>query len=1287
MEIKKHTKRAFAAILAVSTLSSAVSAINAMADENSVPVLSESTSEMTQMLTASSVVSVTESNGYAEGAYAKWAAVDGADGYNVYCDGVQLDSMLIRQYKDGSFRADAVGITAGNHTLKIVPTKNGSEMASSAAEVNVSSYAHDRSGYAFNDGHMPGAYKADGTLKDNAIVVYVTEENKDSVTVKLNAEGKGEVDCVGIQNIVTAYKKGKETRPIAIRLIGNISDPANMPKGDLMVDTVTSAGMTIEGIGADATANGWGIVLKNCVDVEVRNVGTMNCNSSEGDNIGLQQGDSYCWVHNCDFFYGDAGSDADQVKGDGALDTKKSHHITHSYNHFYDNGKCNLQGANSSDTSNYITYHHNWYDHSDSRHPRVRVATVHVYNNYYDGNAKYGIGSTTDSDIFAENNYFRNCKNPMMLSGQGTDAAGEGTFSGEVGGMIKAYGNVFDGGTYVPYSKNNTQFDFYDASSRNEQVPASVKAASGGAGYNNFDTQSDFYKYTVDKAEDVPTVVMSKAGRVNGGDFKWEFNDAVDDESYAVNAELKAALVAYDDTIAAIGSGFTSGGSVTTTPTVTTATTTVTTQKTSSNTTVTTVSSNPITTTDAPTEGDLFCAPNAKGSGKSKDDPMDVLAAISSISAGHTIYLLEGTYEFDSMILIDESNSGSAGAYKTIKSYNNADVTFDFSKQGAANGSLRGITLDGDYWHFYGFEITKAADNGMLLSGNNNLIEMMVFNDNQDTGLQISRYNTSAASIADWPSYNTILNCTSKNNCDDATMENADGFAAKLTCGEGNVFDGCMAYCNSDDGWDLFAKTETGPIGVVTLQNCVAFRNGFTEFGEGYGDCDGNGFKLGGSGVGSAHVVKNCLAFENLNCGFTDNNNPKLESLTDCTAYNNGVGGNGKSNYMTYRCTDDGCDFKNLVSYTNIDKVSNTGAAGIKVSNDKMVGTIENSIYYNSKYYYIKDKINIANGDKNNGDVITPAESDFITLSVPAMGTDFHTAWRNADGSVYTGGFAETTGQYESMGYHFVKGSGPIVTQTQPTVTSESSKSTTSSKTTETTVSSSNVPVAGDVIHNFTENGINSTFFTIAGNLSTSKGTVNYDGKTLTQCLKMESATSIKFTNDADGKITLVFVEPAATIKVDGVNYTANGDGIITVDVAAGSHEIKKADSANLFYMVYGNNGSVGTTTSKTDAPPVSSETTTNTTATTNSTSSSDTTTKTTGQIPSDVKYGDINLDDSIGVIDVIYLNKYLASIISLNEQQIKNADCVFDGIINSSDSSTLMKYTVSKIDSLPVQP
>ena len=281
----------------------------------------------------------------------------------------------------------------------------------------------------------------------------------------------------------------------------------------------------------------------------------MNVDSSEGDNIGLQQANDHVWVHNCDLFYGDAGSDADQAKGDGALDTKKSQYVTHSYNHFWDSGKCNLQGANSSDTSNYITYHHNWYDHSDSRHPRVRVATVHVYNNYYDGNSKYGIGSTTDSDIFAEANYFRNCKYPMMISKQGTDALGDGTFSGEVGGIIKAYNNYIIGAeSFIPYSSSTgSEFDAYVATSRNETVPSSVKAASGGATYNNFDTASSFYDYTADSPEEARINVVNYSGRQGGSDFNWEFDDSVDDTSYDVNTELKAALKAYETTLVSVG--------------------------------------------------------------------------------------------------------------------------------------------------------------------------------------------------------------------------------------------------------------------------------------------------------------------------------------------------------------------------------------------------------------------------------------------------------------------------------------------------------------------------------------------------------------------------------------------------------------------------------------------------------------------------------------------------------------------------------------------------------------
>lgn len=263
-------------------------------------------------------------------------------------------------------------------------------------------------------------------------------------------------------------------------------------------------------------------------------------------------------------------------KGDGALDCKKSNYVTLSYNHFWDNGKCNLLGLSEKQYDLFITYHHNWYDHSDSRHPRIRFYSAHVYNNYYDGNAKYGVGSTLGSSVFVENNYFRNTNKPMMISQQGTDIASDptGTFSGEAGGIIKAYGNVFVDMTklrFVPYSENNTEFDAYVASTRDEQVPATVTSKLGGNKYNNFDTSSSMYSYTPDKAEDVPAVVAGQfgAGRMQHGDFQWSFNNSVDDASYDINADLKKAVTNYKgslvkvfgDVNGAVDGGSSDGGS------------------------------------------------------------------------------------------------------------------------------------------------------------------------------------------------------------------------------------------------------------------------------------------------------------------------------------------------------------------------------------------------------------------------------------------------------------------------------------------------------------------------------------------------------------------------------------------------------------------------------------------------------------------------------------------------------------------------------------------------------
>ncbi|MGN1480640.1 pectate lyase family protein [Porcipelethomonas sp.] len=1001
-----------------------------------------------------------------ESAYVTWTPVSGADGYNVYCkpEGgsyTQLDSMLVRQYS-GYFRADAVGLKPGRYIMKVVPTSGGKEDASNAVEseaITVGSY--DRSGFAFsanspNGGIGVGAYNDDGTLKDGAVVLYLTEDTKNTMTMDVVTDSKGGTTaCTGISEILTALQNGYETRPVDIRIIGKVTADGVTGSGDennLHIKASSAScpvkNITVEGIGEDAVCYGFGIRCVRSQNIEVRNLGIMLFGD---DGIAFETANINIWVHNNDIFYGTAGSDSDQAKGDGSLDMKNdSQYFTISYNHFWDSGKMSLCGMTSETGENWITYHHNWFDHSDSRHPRIRTMSVHVYNNYYDGNAKYGVGAVKDADAFVEANYFRNCPYPMLTCDMGSDT---GNFDDHVGAMIKSYGNYIVGEkSYITQNDNSTSFDAYEVSARNDIVPNSVKSLDG-YGYNNFDTDSSImYSYTPDAADDVPSIVMSEAGRLGGGDFEFEFT-AADDEDYSVNTELMSKITSYTSPVIAIGSGFTSEDTpAVTTPAVTTAAVTESTSSLASTSVLTTASVKSTTKTSSEiviSADAVYCSPNGSASAQgTKDDPTDVATAISMAKThpGITIYLLGGTYNFDTTIMIEEANSGTADARNTIMAYPGEEVVWDFSAMEVA-GSNRGVVLDGSYWYFKGFEIKGAGDNGMLISGDNNIIEMMVFNDNQDTGLQISRYNSSYATIDQWPSNNLVLNCTSKNNCDNATMENADGFAAKLTCGEGNVFDGCMAYNNSDDGWDLFAKTETGPIGVVTIRNCIAFRNGYTETGEGYGDCDGNGFKLGGSGVGTAHIVENCLAFENLNCGFTDNKNPKLESLTNCTSYNNGVSGNdNKPNYSLYRCTDDGCDFSNIISYINETELTKAlpPEVTLNISNDKFVGTIENSVYYNSsKYYNVTDKQTIASGNKL-GSIVTLTDADFISITAPAMGTDFHKEWRNEDGTLNTGGFLETTSEsiYADLGIDFQSIELPIIPVTT-TTTAVSSQPTT----------------------------------------------------------------------------------------------------------------------------------------------------------------------------------------------------------------------------------------------------
>ena len=1151
-------------------------------------------------------LTLTEQSGWLESAYVEWQPVKNAEGYVAYVKEAsasddayeKLDDTLIRQYAD-YWRADALGLKEGSYVMKVTAVlKDGKTVSESTSSLEVEKY--DRSGFAFSENSKfqtgSGAYNDDGTLKKDAQVIYVTPETAKTCTAVVNGK-----EVTGFQSILDAKQSAgtKDTSPLDFRIVGcvtadDVDHFSSSAEGIQLKgkSAYTEMNITIEGVGEDAAVHGFGFLVRNSGNVEFRNFAVM---AFMDDGVSLDTKNCNIWVHNMDIFYGSTGGDSDQAKGDGSVDIKgASTNVTVSYVHFWDSGKCSLCGM--SDSAEFlVTYHHNWFDHSDSRHPRIRVASVHIYNNYFDGNAKYGVGTTKGSSAFVEANYYRNCKNPMMSSMQGTDALGQGTFSGENGGMIKAYNNITVGASSLIYANSDTgtakadavSFDAYLASSREETVPSSYKTVAGATTYNNFDTSSAYdlgvAEEDIDDPQDVPSIVTKYAGRMNGGDFDWTFQES-DDTNYSVDTALKAKVVNYKSSVLAIGGykgvdvepsttekateSTTKATESTTKATESTtkateSTTESTTKATESTTEATTeapttapaettakvhnfstdgtssdfymisgkLSSNKgtvsynglsldtclkiesktkitFTTTDkaelvlvfnqknssdikvdgtvytltdgilsleieagsheitkestgnlyymsvsqqsetpttpvTPTEPtqpeqpttpsepetpttpsepeqtkcDLYVSPSGKSTAAgTQNAPMDLLTAINSISAGYTIWMEEGTYKpyelYGAPIVIAESNSGAEGAYKTISSINGGTVTIDFSGM-AELGSNRGIVLDGSYWHFYDIDICNAGDNGMLLSGDNNIIELCQFYANHDSGLQISRYNTSADTIDLWPSNNLILNCTAFDNKDEATCENADGFAAKLTCGEGNVFDGCISYCNSDDGWDLYAKPATGSTGVVTIKNSVAFGNGKLTNGEGSANGDMNGFKLGGSNkqCPTPHVVTNCIAFNNGATGFTDNGNGGAVTLTNCTSVNNGMYNAAKANYMCYRTSKDAA-YTNLLSF----------AEKKTTATDQFLGTVSHTLYHYKGVgtYWVNNWL-CTDGAKtkysgSEGADYTVSASDFVSTQIPgydaatgAYTADYHSIFRNADGSINLSGLYEVS--------------------------------------------------------------------------------------------------------------------------------------------------------------------------------------------------------------------------------------------------------------------------------------
>ncbi|MBD0380848.1 right-handed parallel beta-helix repeat-containing protein [Paenibacillus sp. WST5] len=375
------------------------------------------------------------------------------------------------------------------------------------------------------------------------------------------------------------------------------------------------------------------------------------------------------------------------------------------------------------------------------------------------------------------------------------------------------------------------------------------------------------------------------------------------------------------------------------------------------------------TPTPTPAAGEVYVAPNGTDSNPGTlASPTTLTAALTKVAPGGIIYLRGGTYAYSTQITIDRTNNGTASAKKQIAPYASEKPILDFSSQtyNASDVSLnaRGLQVNGSNWTIKGLEIKGAADNGIYVAGNANRLENLDVHHNRDTGVQLGRYASTAAD-SEWPSNNEIINTYSHDNFDPDNGEDADGFAAKLTVGTGNVFDGCIAAYNTDDGWDLYTKTETGPIGTVTIRNSVAHHNGQTSSGSTTSNSDGNGYKLGGEKIAVNHVVTNSVAYQNKKHGFTYNSNPGTITLKNNTSYNN-----GQSNFAFDLGTH---QFTNNLSYkgSSSDKTSGTDVQSTNVWWKNNVST--------------------------NASGLLASDADFVSLTP--------TLTRNADGSPNLGNF------------------------------------------------------------------------------------------------------------------------------------------------------------------------------------------------------------------------------------------------------------------------------------------
>ncbi|MFW6691903.1 carbohydrate-binding protein [Streptomyces sp. MAR4 CNX-425] len=722
---------------------------------------------------------------------------------------------------------------------------------------------------------------------------------------------------------------------------GNTSDVSgdSCDVTDDVIDLKRVSNVTIVGVGGGAVFDQLGIHIRESSNIIIQNVTVRNVRksgsptSNGGDAIGMESGVRNVWADHLTL----EASGGEDEGYDGLFDMKNdTRYVTLSYSILRNSGRGGLIGSSESDTSNgYVTFHHNLYRNIDSRTPLLRGGDAHMYANHYVGLVKSGINSRAGARAKVENNYFQDSKDVL------------GTFYTNERGYWDVGGNIYDNVTWsdegdenypagpdpqstttvgipYPYSPDDAacvpevvnetagagkglkvsdgtctpqdpdptdppddgetaRFEAESSSATCDGAIESEHAGYSGTGFCNTDNAAGAAAgFTVEAAEagsatlEVGFANGGSSARgadlvVNGTTVRSVSFEATGSWTTWSTKSLEAPLSSGTNTVRLVATG--SAGL----PNID-------------------YLDSPTGTPpddgggDPPTADALYVAPGGSdGASGSESDPTTLTAAIDRIGPGGTIYLRGGTYHPAQTVHIEPGNDGVQGNRTELFAYPGETPVLDFSAQ-SEDSSNRGLAIGGDRWHLRGLVVEHAGDNGILLGGNDNIIERVVTRYNRDTGLQLSRY-TAGAPSSEWPSNNLVLSSESHDNAD-SDGEDADGFAPKLTTGPGNVFRNCVAHHNIDDGWDMYTKDDTGPIGAVTVEDSLAYGNGTLSDGTQNSSGDRNGFKLGGEDIAVDHTVVRTIAFDNGKHGFTYNRNPG-----SMTIENNLSIGNEERNY------------------------------------------------------------------------------------------------------------------------------------------------------------------------------------------------------------------------------------------------------------------------------------------------------------------------------------------------------------------------------------------------------